>query len=138
MELKIKNGEIMEKRILNRSRIRTVHDSFAFIPHRFLTDGFMKRLGPGELLLYLFLVLVSDAYGLSYYGDSSISRLLKMGVSDLKSLRQVLMDEDLIVYEAPLYQVLELPLKPLPGEIHIDGLPCSATSFSQLIRRLED
>ena len=128
----------MKKRVLNRSRIRTVHDSFAFIPHRFLTDGLMKRLGPGELLLYLFLVLVSDAYGLSYYGDSSISRLLKMGVSDLKQLRQVLMDEDLIVYEAPLYQVLELPLKPLSGENYTDVLPGSPTSFLQLIRRLED
>ena len=128
----------MKKRILNRSRIRTVHDSFAFIPHRFLTDGFMKRLGPGELLLYLFLVLVSDAYGLSYYGDKAICRLLMFDASDLKPLRQALMDEDLIVYEAPLYQVLELPLKPLPGENHTDVLPGSPTSFSQLIRRLED
>ena len=129
---------MMKKRILNRSRIRTVHDSFAFIPHRFLTDGFMKRLGPGELLLYLFLVLVSDAYGLSYYGDKAICRLLKLDASDLKQLRQVLMDEDLIVYEAPLYQVLELPLKPLSGENYTDVLPGSPTSFLQLIRRLED
>ena len=128
----------MKKRVLNRSRIRTVHDSFAFIPHRFLTDGFMKRLGPGELLLYLFLVLVSDAYGLSYYGDKAICRLLKLDASDLKQLRQVLMDEDLIVYEAPLYQVLELPLKPLSGENYTDVLPGSPTSFLQLIRRLED
>jgi len=128
----------MEKRILNRSRIRTVHDSFAFIPHRFLTDGFMKRLGPGELLLYLFLVLVSDAYGLSYYGGPAICRLLKLQPPELNHLRQILINEDLIVYESPLYQVLELPLKPLPGKSHIDTLPCPATSFSQLIRRLED
>ncbi len=129
---------MMKKRILNRSRIRTVHNSFAFIPHRFLTDGFMKRLGPGELLLYLFLVLVSDAYGLSYYGDKAICRWLKLDASDLKHLRKILMDEDLIVYEAPLYQVLELPLKPLSGENYTDVLPGSPTSFSQLIRRLED
>ena len=129
---------MMKKRVLNRSRIRTVHDSFAFIPHRFLTDGLIKRLGPGELLLYLFLVLVSDAYGLSYYGDKAICRLLKLDASDLKQLRQVLMDEDLIVYEAPLYQVLELPLKPLSGENYTDVLPGSPTSFLQLIRRLED
>jgi hypothetical protein len=129
---------MMKKRVLNRSRIRTVHDSFAFIPHRFLTDGFMKRLGPGELLLYLFLILVSDAYGLSYYGDKAICRLLKIGASDLKQLRQILMDEDLIIYEAPLYQVLELPLRPLPDENHIEALPDSPISFSQLIRRLDD
>lgn len=128
----------MKKRILNRSRIRTVHDSFAFIPHRFLTDGFMKRLFPGELLLYLFLVLVSDAYGLSYYGDPAICRLLRLDTSGLRQLRQILIDEDLIAYEAPLYQVLALPLKPLPDENHIDALPCSPTSFSQLIRRFED
>jgi len=106
----------MKKIILNRPRIRSVHDSFAFIPHRFLTDGFMKRLGSGELLLYLFLVLVSDAYGLSYYGAPAICRLLRLKSAELRQHRQILMDEDLIAYEAPIYQVLELPLMPLPGE----------------------
>lgn len=103
----------MEKKILVKSRIRTVHGGFAFIPHRFLSDGFLKRLEPGELLLYLFLTLVSDAFGLSYYGDAAISKRLKIDILDIPLYRTKLIDEDLIAYQSPLYQVLELPLKPL-------------------------
>ena len=127
----------MEKRILNRSRIRCVHGGFAFIPHRFLTDGFIKRLEPTELLLYLLLVMVSDAFGLSYYGDTAICRLLRITLSDLRQCRQILINEDLIVYEVPLYQVLELPLKPVPVKGNTKTAPLPV-SFSQLIERLKE
>ncbi len=104
----------MEKKILNRSRIRTVQDGFAFIPHRFLLDGFITHLEPGELLLYLFLILAADAHGLSYYGDSKICRLLKTDPITLAHDRRMLIDKDLIAYESPIYQVLELPRAQLP------------------------
>ncbi len=129
----------MKKRILNRSRIRTVQGGFAFIPHRFLNDGFMKRLNPGELLLYLFLIMVSDAYGLSYYGTPAICRLLKMSLSELERCRQILIDADLIVFETPLYQVLELPIKSLHETRTADPMPSSSpSSFSELIQSLGD
>ncbi len=127
----------MEKRILNHSRIRCVHGGFAFIPHRFLTDGFIKRLEPTELLLYLLLVMVSDAFGLSYYGDAAICRLLRITPTDLRQCRQILVDEDLIVYEVPLYQVLELPLKPVPVKRQTKTTK-SPASFSKLIERLKE
>ncbi len=128
----------MKKRILNRSRIRTIEDGFAFIPHRFLSDGFIKRLYPSELLLYLFLIIVSDAYGLSYYGNSTICRLLKMDPEQLGHCRQILIDEDLIAFEEPLYQVLELPNKS-SEEWAADATPSSSpSSFSQLIDFLGD
>ena len=129
----------MEKRILNRSRIRTVHGGFAFIPHRFLNDGFMKCLSQSELLLYLFLIMVSDAYGLSYYGNSAICRLLKISLPELERCRQILIDADLILFEAPLYQVLELPVKPLEEDRAIDSRPStSPSSFAELIQILGD
>lgn len=129
----------MKKRVLNRSRIRTVQGGFAFIPHRFLNDGFMKRLDPGELLLYIFLIMVSDAYGLSYYGNSAICRLLKMNHSELEHCRQILIDEDLIAFEAPLYQVLELPIKSAEETRTTDStLSSSPSSFSGLIQSLGD
>lgn len=129
----------MKKRILNRSRLRTIQGGFAFIPHRFIKDGFIKRLGPDELLLYLFLILVSDAYGLSYYGNSSICRLLGLNLSALERGRQILIDEDLIAFEAPLYQVLELPTRPV-GKAETTGshLSSSPSSFSQLSHSLGD
>lgn len=129
----------MKKRILNRSRIRTVQGGFAFIPHRFLNDGFMKCLSPGELLLYLFLIMVSDACGLSYYGNSAICRLLKMNLPELERCRQILIDADLIVFEAPLYQVLELPTKLAKDTRTTDSRPStSLSSFSELIQILGD
>ena len=131
----------MKKRILNQTRIRAIQGGFAFVPHRFLKDGFIKRLDPEELLLYLFLIMVSDAYGLSYYGDSSLCRLLKMDPGELERCRQSLIDEDLIAFESPLYQVLELPPKP-SGEKQLTGSsPGSSlapSSFSELKQRLEE
>ncbi len=133
------DGEAMKKRILNRSRLRAVQGGFAFIPHRFLQDGFMKRLDPQALLLYLFLIMVSDAYGLSYYGDASLCRLLRMNASDLALCRQTLIEADLIAFDAPLVQVLELPRKPVSTKDRIQSIHSSSpSSFSQLSQTLRD
>jgi len=132
-------GKVMKKRVLKRSRIRGIQGGFAFIPHRFLSDGFIKRLGPGELLLYLFLILVSDAYGLSYYGNSAVCRFLGMNLCQLEHCRQILIDEDLIAFEAPLYQVLELPTRPGQKTLAADSVPSSSpSSFSELLDSLGD
>lgn len=130
----------MKKKILNRTRIRTIQGGFAFIPHRFLTDGFLRCLEPTELLLYLFLTLVSDAHGISYYGDSAICRLLKTNPMDLKQDRHVLISHDLIAYDPPFYQVLELPFKSQTANAHPESQSHSSTpsSFSQLIKRMEN
>ncbi len=133
------DGGTMKKRILDRSRIRTIQGGFAFIPHRFLNDGFIGRLGPDELLLYFFLVTVSDAYGLSYYGDPAVCRFLGTSVPELASCRQILIDKDLVAFEPPLYQVLELPAKPAEESRTTAATPSSSpSSFSQLIDSLRD
>ena len=38
---------MIKKRILDAKRIRRIDGGFAFIPHRFLTDGFLATLTPG-------------------------------------------------------------------------------------------
>ena len=58
---------MIRKKIINPDRIRSIKGGFSFIPHRFVTDGFLTSLNQTQLLLYLFLVLVSDRFGLSYY-----------------------------------------------------------------------
>jgi len=135
-------GRVMKKRVLNRSRIRVIQGGFAFVPHRFVSDGFIKRLGPGELLLYLFLILVADAYGLSYYGNPAICRFLGMKCCQLEHYRQILIDEDLIAFEAPLYQVLELPTgltkKTVVADSVASASSSSPSSFSDLIDFLGD
>jgi hypothetical protein len=58
---------MIQKTILNQKRVRTIQSSFAYIEHRFVSDGFLKRLNHHDLLLYFFLVLAADRNGLSYY-----------------------------------------------------------------------
>ena len=72
------------------------HDYFARADHRAWT-------------LYLFLVTVADAQGLSYYSDPAIGRHLNLDAVALSAARQQLVQADLIAYQKPLYQVLALP-----------------------------
>jgi hypothetical protein len=58
--------------------------------------------------LYLFLVTVSDAQGMSYYADRTVSQRLDMDVHLLEQARKDLVHIGLIAYKKPLYQVLSL------------------------------
>jgi len=101
---------MIQKRILRPDRVRRINGGFAFIPHRFLSKGFLAVLSPAELLLYFFLILVSDRHGLSYYSDKTICASLRiLPEAAYAKARQGLMEKDLIAYDGILFQVLELP-----------------------------
>lgn len=102
---------MIQKKILNSKRVRRINGGFSFIPHRFLTDGFVSALNQHELLLYLFLVLASDRQGLSYYAYDAICSLLEMTVEQYIEARSSLMGKDLIAFDGTLFQVFELPAK---------------------------
>jgi hypothetical protein len=107
-------GDIMiKKKILEPGRIRHIDGGFSFIPHRFLTEGFVDALNQKELLLYLFLVLASDRYGLSFYAYDAICSYLGLSVDDYIEARDGLMGKDLIAFDGTLFQVLDLPSKPV-------------------------
>ncbi len=71
------------KRLLDPTRVRKIQGSFSWIDHRLITGGFLGDLSTIEILLYLFLVAVSDRPGLSFYHQDKIASLLKI---DLPSL----------------------------------------------------
>ena len=73
---------MIKKKTLNSQRVRRINGGFSFIPHRFLTDGFLTSLSRMELLVYFFLVLASDRYGLSFYSYDSICSMLRITVDD--------------------------------------------------------
>lgn len=104
------------KRVLCRERLRRVPRAFSWIDHRLVRDGHIGRCSHKALALYLFLVTVSDAQGLSYYSDAAVCRLLNMDRGMLSAARRELKKTGLIVYQRPLYQVLSLEY---PGQ----GLP---------------
>ena len=100
---------MIEKRLLDVHRVRRIDGGFSFIPHRFLSDGFVSALDPGQLLLYFFLVIAGDRNGVSFYGYDSICSLLQMSVDDYIAARNGLVKKNLIAFDGTLFQVLALP-----------------------------
>lgn len=93
-------------------RVRKIRGSFAFVEHRFLHDGFWADLTHHQLLLYLFLVMVADRLGLSYYSYDKICTLLRLTVDEYIDARNTLIDKDLLGFDGRLFQVLSLPKRP--------------------------
>ena len=119
---------MITKKVLVADRIRRIEGGFSFIPHRFLTDGFLKALSQQELLLYIFLVLAADRYGLSFYSYDRICSFLHMTLEQYSAARDGLIEKDLIAFDGTLYQVLSLPASPAQGSMNTiqtatDGLP---------------
>ncbi len=102
---------MIEKTILCPDRVRKIGGSFAFIEHRFLRDGFWASLTQHELLLYLFLVIVGDRNGISFYSYDKICTLLRVSVDKHIVARNSLMEKDLIAFDGEFFQVLSLPEK---------------------------
>ena len=105
---------MIEKQPLCPQRVRRITGSFAFIEHRFLRDGFWSRLSQHELLLYVFLILVADRNGLSYYGYDKVCTLLRFTLDDYIVARNGLIEKDLIAFDGHLFQVLSLPSTSAP------------------------
>ena len=101
------------KSILDHDRVRKIEGSFSWIDHRFITGGFLEDLSTIEILLYLFLVAVSDRNGISFYHDDRVCSILKIPLTSLGEAREGLIMRSLIAYEPPLYQVLSLPSHPV-------------------------
>ena len=99
----------VEKKPLQPNRIRKISGSFAFIEHRFLRQGFWSSLSHHELLLYLFLIIVADRHGLSYYSYDKICTLLRISLDEYIVARNALIEKDLIAFDGTLFQVLSLP-----------------------------
>ena len=103
---------MIKKRILDRGRIRRIDGGFAFIPHRFLTDGFLLALTPRQQQLYFFLVLAADRHGLSFYSYDAICSMLQMSLDQYIEARDDLIKKELIEFDGTLFQVLDLPPQP--------------------------
>ena len=69
----------------------------------------MRQCQAEAWALYLFLVTVGDAEGLSYYSDRSLCRALTLSEAELARSRNRLVGADLVAWQAPLYQVLSVP-----------------------------
>lgn len=105
------------KKVLCPQRLRRVPEQFSWIDQRLVRDRHIAKVSHPALALYLFLLTVADAQGLSYYSDPSIAQLLSLDAAAFVRARQELLEAKLIAYQKPLYQVLSLenaaPRQPL-------------------------
>lgn len=97
------------------ARVRRIDGSFAFVPHRFLRDGFLTSLSPDERGLYLFLVLAADKAGVSFYSYDRICSTLELDPDSYLDARNGLLAKDLIAFDGTRFQVLSLPAAPRWG-----------------------
>ena len=97
------------KQVLRPERLRQVPAQFSWVDQALVGRHFIDRCDARAAALYLFLVTVSDAQGLSYYGALTLTQRLHLSSEELIVARQQLIEIDLIAYRAPLYQVLALP-----------------------------
>lgn len=94
-------------------RLRRIDGSFAFIPHRFVRDGFLQSLCPDELRLYLMLVLAADRDGISFYSHRRLCEVLELSTHAYLQARESLLRKDLIAADGVRVQVLSLPDAPV-------------------------
>jgi len=100
------------KRVLCPERLRKVPPQFSWVDQRLVRQRYVQQCDPPALALYLVLVTVADAQGLSYYSDASLERLLGLDHGGLCAARAQLCQHGLVAYEKPLYQVLGLDQPP--------------------------
>jgi hypothetical protein len=126
---------MIKKKILAPNRIRRIDGGFSFIPHRFVTNGFLAVLSQKEILLYLFLIIVSDRNGVSFYSYDAICTLLEITVDDYIEIRDALIKRDLIAFDGTLFQVLDLPGKPAQKEVKLSPQSHRKPEIQQLIQQ---
>jgi len=85
----------VKKEPIDSARLRVLpRDGFSWIDRRFVRDGFIELLPSEAILLYFFLVAVSDAQGLSFYADPTVGKLLKVSPEELSQARARLIAAD--------------------------------------------
>jgi hypothetical protein len=128
------------KRVLCPQRLRQIPRQFSWLDQRLVTDRYIDRCSVQSLALYLFLLSVADAKGLSYYSDSSVIARLSLSTRALHEAREQLIQVQLIAYHAPIYQVLALERNPseqpepvpVPRQTHQRPI-----SFAELLHKME-
>jgi len=82
--------------------------SYSIIDHQLLHGRYLHRLSHESMILYLFLVVVGDRQGQSFYSDRSIMEILRLSGPKLDQARDQLILEGLISYRRPYWEVNNL------------------------------
>lgn len=79
--------------------------SYSIIDHQIFHGGYLSRLSQESMVLYLFLVVVGDRQGRSFYSDRSVTDILRLTGKEFNQARNELISEGLISFRRPYWQV---------------------------------
>src|SRR4030043_1929660 len=82
--------------------------SYSIIDHQILHGRYLHGLSHESMILYLFLVVVGDRQGRSFYSDRSITEILRLSGPQLHHAREELISEGLIHYKRPYWELKNL------------------------------
>jgi hypothetical protein len=86
--------------------------SYSIVDHQLLHGGYLHRLSQAAMSLYLFLVVVGDRQGRSFYSEVSIMEILRLPEEAFTAARLQLLQEGLIDYRRPHWWVKTLTQQP--------------------------
>ena len=99
-------------------KIRKIENSFAWIDHRLVRNGYLQVMTHDDMVLYLFLVLASDRNGVSFYRKEKICDAVSLDFSQFEITKDRLINMKLIAFESysalspnGYYQVLPIESK---------------------------
>ncbi len=114
------------------ARVRRIEHSFAWIDHRLLRNGYLEVMAHQDQALYLFLALVADRHGVSFYRKEKICDCLGLDWGECEEARRRLIGYALIAFEPysasnpnGYYQVLPVDGRPpsLGEQMRQAGIP---------------
>ena len=98
---------------------------YGIIDQRIVSDGYLKQLPAEAVSLYVFLCVVADRTGRSWYSDGRLVQQIR--TASLAGARRHLVEAGLIAWEPPVYTVLEVPQA---GAVKPEHAPVSKVSAS--------
>ena len=84
--------------------VRKINGSFAWLDHRLMRNGFLEVMTHHDMVLYLFLILVADKNGVSFYRKEKICEAVSLDYSQFEIAKDRLITMKLIAFES--YSVL--------------------------------
>ncbi len=98
--------------------IRNIKGSFAWLDHRLVRNGFLEVMTHQDMVLYLFLVLVADKNGVSFYRKEKICQAVSLDYNQFEIAKDRLINMNLIAFESysmlspnGYYQILPIETK---------------------------
>jgi hypothetical protein len=101
-----KECQVMNQAVETVRSARKLPQRYGIIDQRIVSEGYLKRLPAEVVSLYVFLCVVADRAGRSWYSDGRLVQQIR--TASLASARRQLVEAGLIAWEPPVYTVLEV------------------------------